>query len=600
MKKLRNILMVYPEVPNNTYWSFKYALRFIHKKSGHPPLGLVTIAALFPEICQLRLVDMNIEPLIDADIAWADAVFISAMIVQHASVDQVVAACRRQGKPTILGGPYANSNWREIKGVDHFVLGEVEDTFQSFFAELENGTAPQVYRCPSKPDISNTVAPRFDLLKLDAYASMSIQYSRGCPFTCEFCDIWKVYGNRPRVKSPGTVLSELDALFHLGWRGAVFIVDDNFIGNKTRVKNDLLPALKTWQERRNFVFRFFTEASINLAEDSGLLSAMRDVGFNEVFIGIETPSVECLKETGKFQNLKTDLKASVKTIQQHGMEVMAGFILGFDNDSEDIFERQIAFIQQTGIPKAMVGIMIALPGTDLYQRLTKEGRIVSVSAGNNTHCLEPNFKPRMDLQKLKEGYQKVLAAIYDKELKNYFARCSLFLKNLGRSPHFEREIGLKEIIMLFKSLGIQTFKPYGLQYLKFVGYHFVKNPHLFGEVIKYCIIGHHFYTITQETLKIEKISSHLDDCWCYLRDQVNQYSVSVKENSREAICLAENLWHRRKQILDTCKAGIDKIHVDFQPEIRLKYNEMAEKMKELLIALEADMPGYGIRSELKR
>ncbi len=599
MKKLRNILLVYPEVPNNTYWSFKYALRFIRKQSGHPPLGLITIAALFPQDCCLRLVDMNIEPLRAEDIAWADGVFISAMIVQHASVDQVVAACREQGKLTVLGGPYANSNWREIQGVDHFVLGEVEEAFSSFFQDLEKGTAPRVYHCSAKPDISHTVIPRFDLLKKAAYASMSIQYSRGCPFKCEFCDIWKVYGNRPRLKSPAAVLGELDALYGLGWRGPVFIVDDNFIGNKKRVKSDLLPALKTWQEEHDFAFRFFTEASINLAEDVELMDAMRNVGFNEVFIGIETPAVECLMETGKIQNLKIDLTAAVHIIQRHGMEVMAGFILGFDNDTDDIFQRQIAFIQQTGIPKAMVGLLTALPGTDLYERLSREGRIVAASAGNNTHCLELNFTPRMAPQKLKAGYQEVLAAIYDQNLKNYFERCTRFLENLGEAPHFQREIGLKEILMLLKSLGIQTFKPYGYQYLKFVTYHMFRNRHVFGEVIKYCIIGHHFHMITQETLKIEKLSSHLDECYRYLRDQVNLCSTSVKANSKDAVRFAEKLWRRRKQILDTCLAGIDKIHVDFQAEIRLKYNVMAEKMKELLMALEADVLKRGMRSQVK-
>ncbi len=593
MKKIRNILLVYPEVPNNTYWSFKYALRFIGKKSAQPPLGLITVAALFPEGYRLKLVDMNIEPLRKEDVAWADAVFISAMIVQQASVDQVVAACRKQGKKTVLGGAYANSNWREIVGVDHFVLGEVEEVFPAFLAQLEEGTAPKAFHCRTKPDISHTRTPRFDLLNLDAYAAMSIQYSRGCPFRCEFCDIWKVYGNKTRVKSPDVVLAELEALFRLGWRGAVFVVDDNFIGNKKCVKKALLPAVTAWQAQHDFAFRFFTEASINLADDVDLMNGMRDAGFNEVFIGIETPSTECLRETGKIQNLKTDLQTAVQAIQRHGMEVMAGFIVGFDNDSEDIFQRQIDFIQQAGIPKAMVGLLTALPGTDLYERLEREGRILSSSAGNNTHCLNLNFAPKMDLRRLKEGYREVLGALYDKNLKNYFDRCSRFLENLGSAPHFQRDIGRKEIRMLWKSISMQTFTPYGFQYLKFVGYHFLKNPHVFGEVIKYGIIGHHFHMITQQTLKIEEMSSYLDDCYRSLKEQVNQYSGTVVNNSKEAMRLAEQLWRRRTYILDTCKSGINRIHEDFREEIRIKYEEIAEKMKDLLAALETDLMGRG-------
>lgn len=589
MRPFRNMLLVYPEVPNNTYWSFKYALRFIRKKSAQPPLGLITVAACFPDEYNLKLVDMNIESLKDADVEWADAVMVSAMIVQQDSVNAVVETCRRHGKKVILGGPYANSNWQDIKGVDHFVLGEIEDTFGTFLAQLQKGQAPYVFRCDSKPDMRQTRVPRFDLLNMDAYASVSIQYSRGCPFKCEFCDIWKVYGNRPRVKEPDSVMAELDALYEAGWRGPIFIVDDNFIGNKKHVKHALLPALMAWQTAHGHVFRFFTEASINMADDIELMEKMRDAGFNEVFIGIETPSAECLKETGKMQNLKTDLGQAVRTIQQYGIEVMAGFILGFDNDTDDIFDRQIEFIQQAGIPKAMVGLLTALPGTELYARLEKEGRIVSASAGNNTHCLKLNFNPRMDPERLMAGYRKVLGSVYDADLKNYFARCSRLLDNLGAAPYFQRKIGYREIIMLLKSVLTQPFKPYGRQYVKFVTYHFFKNRHLFGEVIAYCIIGHHFHTITQETLKIQQLSSYLDDRYQYLKAAVDRQTSRFAGNSKDlkdqpgAI---EDLWRQRKEILEKCKAAMDKIHVDFRDDIRKKYIDMSEKIKDLYKTLE--------------
>ncbi|MBW2365649.1 MAG: B12-binding domain-containing radical SAM protein, partial [Deltaproteobacteria bacterium] len=360
MSTVKNILLVYPEVPTNTYWSFKYALKFLKKKSAMPPLGLITLAALFPENYNLRLIDMNIEPLNEKDIQWADAVFVSAMIIQKESLKKVIADCNRLKTPVVSGGPYATSSYQEIDGVDHFVLGEVEDTFKNFLQDLEKGNAKKIYRQPERPDITSTVTPRFDLLDMNAYSSMSIQYSRGCPFKCEFCDIWKVYGNKPRVKSAETVIRELDVLYQSGWEGPVFMVDDNFIGNKKHVKKELLPVIIEWQIKHSHIFRFTTEASINIADDNELLAQMRDAGFNQVFIGIETPSTEALKETGKFQNLKIDMVEAIQTVQEYSIEVMAGFIIGFDTDKEDIFDRQISFIQQTGIPQAMVGLLNAL------------------------------------------------------------------------------------------------------------------------------------------------------------------------------------------------------------------------------------------------
>lgn len=593
MGKLKNVLLVYPEVPRNTYWSFSYALKFIRKKSAMPPLGLITVASLFPEKYNLKLIDMNIEPLSDTDILWADTVFISAMIVQKDSLQDVATRCNRLNKPVVAGGPYPTSSHQEISGVDHFVLGEVDDTFQDVLSDLDNDTAKDLYPSPERPDISNSVTPRFDLLKIDAYSSMAVQFSRGCPFKCEFCDIWKVYGNKPRLKSPETLITEFDMLHDLGWRGPVFIVDDNFIGNKRRVKKDLLPALINWQKKHDYDFRFFTEASINLADDNDLMNGMRNAGFNEVFIGIETPCVESLKETGKTPNLKIDLKNAIQTIQQHGMEVMAGFILGFDSDAEDIFDRQIAFIQQTGIPKAMVGLLNALPATELYNRLSRENRILCESVGNNTHSMSTNFITKMDSTKLKEGYKRVLATIYDSNLKNYFSRCSAFMDNLGYSPYFQRKVGSAEIRMLFKSIFRQTFTIYGHQYLRFVIRNLIKNPNLFGEAIKFAIIGHHYHTITQETLKIDEIESDLDKSYNYLNEQISNYSSLVIGNSREVFQNIVELWDQRIALLNAIHQKIEKIHVDFRGDINRKYSEIAAKMKELFLSFEDVLVQHG-------
>ncbi|MBU2489647.1 MAG: B12-binding domain-containing radical SAM protein [Proteobacteria bacterium] len=500
MPDLKKALLVYPEVPKDTYWSYSHSLRFIHKKSAMPPLGLATLAAMFPPDIALRIVDMNVTRLTDRDLEWADTVFLSAMIVQKESFLQVVGRCRDMGKTMVAGGPYPTSSSGEMEEVDYLVLGEAEDIFADFLEKFRAGSAPRVTRAATVPDIRHAPVPRFDLLDRNAYASMAVQYSRGCPFKCEFCNIWKVYGNRPRLKAAQSVLAEMDALYGLGWRGPVFIVDDNFIGNKGRVKKELLPALHEWQAEHGYPFRFFTEASINLAADDELMGAMRKAGFNEVFIGIETPSQEGLAETGKLLNLKTDMPQAVKKIQSYGMEVMAGFILGFDSDTEDIAERQIRFIQETGIARAMVGLLIALPGTELYDRMRREGRLLSETDGNNTHMLESNIETRLSKERLAEGYRKIMGSIYDKNLKNYFQRCSKVLEAVSNSPTLSREIRWQEIAIILRSLVSQSFTPYGFQYLRFLSRTIRKHPKTFAEAVKFGIVGHHFHTITQKML----------------------------------------------------------------------------------------------------
>jgi radical SAM superfamily enzyme YgiQ (UPF0313 family) len=597
MGKYQNILLVYPKVPSNTYWSFKCALKFIRKKSAMPPLGLLTIAALFPDKYNLKLIDLNVAPLNDSDIHWADAVFISAMIVQQDSMREVIRRCKKVGKIVVAGGPFPTSNHQDIAGVDHFLLGEVDLTLSDFLLDLEKGIAKPVYPKPCYPDISNLPVPRFDLLNMDAYGSMAIQYSRGCPFHCEFCDIWTIYGNKPRLKSSDTLLEELDALYDLGWRGPVFLVDDNFIGNKKRVKTELLPALKVWQIDHGYPYHFFTEASINMGEDEELLTAMREAGFNQVFIGIETPDPEGLEETGKKQNLKTNMAHSIRTIQRHGMEVMAGFIVGFDSDKEDIFERQISFIQQNAIPKAMIGFLNALPETRLYHRLKMEGRILKASLGNNTHCMTTNFKTIMDPNRLKEGYKRILACIYDFNLKNYFERCSHFLDTIEYTGYFQRKIHVKDLIIFFRSIYGQVFTPYGFQYLKFVFRSMIKHPNIFGEAISLCISGHHFYTITQQTLKTEKIALVLDEKYHNFCDLVNQYSGAMMNNSKENYQYLVKLLRQKVKILNQMQHTINKIHKDYRYELSQKYIELSKKMREERMNFEAMVLGTAAPSQ---
>jgi radical SAM superfamily enzyme YgiQ (UPF0313 family) len=595
MKPIENILLVYPKVPSNTYWSYRHCLAFLSKKSAHPPLGLITVAAyLDSTVYHLKLVDMNIEPLLEKDLRWADAVFISAMIVQKPSFEQVIAACNRIGVPVIAGGPYVTTSHESITGADHLLLGEVDETLVDFLAELQAGTAQRVVPMPEKPSIENLPPPRFDLLNMDAYASMAIQYSRGCPFQCEFCDIWKIYGNRPRLKSAQTVLEELTTLYQLGWRGSIFVVDDNFIGNKRRVKSELLPAVRAWQEAHGNVFRFYTEASINLAQDDELLAGMRDAGFNGVFVGIETPSEAALKETGKFQNLKTDMLNAVFTIQRYGLEVMAGFILGFDSDTEDIFDRQIAFIQQSGIPRAMVGLLSALPGTELYERLKQEGRIIRQADGNNTHCMSTNFYTKMDQRILQKGYRRVLASIYDLNLKNYFKRCNRLMKNLGNVQRFSTKIRLQEIRILLRSLLRQPFTPYGYQFVKFATVNFFRGRRFFHEAILFGIIGHHYHRITWDMIKIEALARDLDHAYERLRRKVGQYKSSFLDNSEKSMRKLTGLWKERNRALLRVRKRMEKVNDDFKAEFNEKYVEAAKQMRELILSFEKELLKIGV------
>ncbi|NLX42450.1 MAG: B12-binding domain-containing radical SAM protein, partial [Chloroflexi bacterium] len=387
------ILMIYPEFPD-TFWSFKHALRFIRKRASFPPLGLLTVAGLLPRDWDLRLIDMNVQPLTRRDLEWADYAFVSAMVVQRSSTHAVIDRCVEMGLPVVAGGPLFLGEWQDFPTVSHFMLGEGELTVPQFAEDLLQGTARRVYESPEFPDIRLSPAPRWDLVNLKYYSSMSIQYSRGCPFDCEFCNITAMLGRRPRCKTAEQVINELDGLYAAGWRGGVFFVDDNLIGNKRDLKENILPALIKWRQGKQG-FGFQTEVSINLVDDPELMEMMVQAGFDRVFVGIETPDEEGLAECNKVQNTGRDLVAAVHAMQAAGLEVQGGFIVGFDTDTPSIFQQQIDFIQRSGIVTAMVGLLQAPYGTRLYERLKQEGRLVGAFSGNNTDT-DMNFVPRMD------------------------------------------------------------------------------------------------------------------------------------------------------------------------------------------------------------
>src|SRR6266850_1017445 len=420
------VLLVNPEFPD-TYWSFRHALPFEGKRCAFPPLGLLTVSAMLPKSWERRLVDLNVRELKTSDIEWADMIFATGMLAQKESLHVVVKRCKKLGKRVVLGGPYVTSTIENLPEADHLFLGEAETTLPEFVKDLERGEAKRSYKAPERPPLALTPIADFGLAELNRYSAMSVQYSRGCPFSCEFCDIIEIYGRVPRTKSIPQMLSEFDALLALGWHGTVFIVDDNFIGNKKNVRL-LLPALAAWQKKHDYPFSLLTEASVNLADDDDLLADMREAGFRRVFLGIETPVEESLKEAQKTQN-RGNLLESVKKIQGYGMEVMAGFIVGFDNDPADIFERQIRFIRESAIPLAMVGLLNALPDTQLWRRLEKEGRLLGEASGNNTVCTL-NFVTKMDPARLVSGYQSIMRTIY--KPSEYYQRALDSLKRTGQ------------------------------------------------------------------------------------------------------------------------------------------------------------------------
>ncbi|UCB42861.1 MAG: B12-binding domain-containing radical SAM protein [Dehalococcoidales bacterium] len=487
-----NILLVYPQYPD-TFWSFKHALKFVSKKASFPPLGLLTVAAMLPGNWEKKLVNMNVARLNDGDIKWADYVFISAMVVQKTSVKEVVARCKHLGAKIVAGGPLFTTEFEEFNDIDYFVLGEAEVTLPPFLEDLEKGQARHIYASNERPDISTTPIPLWSLIDMKQYSTMNLQYSRGCPYDCEFCDIIILNGRTPRTKSKEQLISEMDSLYEQGWRGGLFIVDDNFIGNKKKLKTEILPALIEWRERKRYPFALLTEVSINLADDEELMRLVVAAGFDVVFVGIETPNDESLVECTKYQNQNRDLVASVQKLQEFGLEVQGGFIVGFDSDPESIFQAQINFIQRSGIVTAMVGLLNAPTGTRLYRRLKEEGRLLSSSNGNNTD-FSLNFIPKMDHDKLIAGYKHILATIYSP--KEYYERIKTFFKVYKPPRANAGKVQSHQIKAFFKSIWFLGIRGNGKRHYwrLFISY-LLKSPPKFARFILLSIYGYHFRKI---------------------------------------------------------------------------------------------------------
>lgn len=482
-----NVLLVEPRTPE-TFWSLRHALRFVGKRAANPPLGLITLAGLLPRHWSLKVVDQNTETLTDDHVLWADQVMVSAMTIQRQGVIALARRCRRLGKPLIGGGPLFSSEPDPELGVPHVVAGEAEELAAELTADMATGALRPLYVAPRFPDLALSPIPRWDLLHLDHYATLSVQSCRGCPFDCEFCDVVALNGRTPRYKSPAQFVAELEDLRRRGWQEAVFIVDDNFVGNRARCR-ELLEAIIAWRQETRARMVFLTEASVNMAADPELLRLMVRAGFKKVFLGLETPSLESLRECRKLQNLRGDLTEAVRAIQSAGLEVMGGFIIGFDHDGPDIFQRQFEFIQKSGVVTAMVGLLQALPRSRLYRRLSREGRLRGDSGGDNT-LAALNFEPRLDREFVVENYRRLMRKLY--EPRNYYQRVRVFLEHHHAGGPRAKITG-RGLLAIVRSMWLLGLVHRGRRaYWRLLGSTLLRHPAQLGVVVTLVITGHHF------------------------------------------------------------------------------------------------------------
>jgi radical SAM superfamily enzyme YgiQ (UPF0313 family) len=491
-----NVLLAYPRFPI-TYWGFQYGLHLVSKQATLPPLGLLTVAALLPGHWHLRLVDLNVRGLHDDDLRWADVVLTGGLLVQAGSMREIIARAAAFRLPVAVGGPAPTASPGLFPEADVVFRGEAEGRIDALVRALgrRSGTRITLEAPASFPDMARVPVPRYDLLDLSNYASMSVQYSRGCPFQCEFCDVVEIFGRRSRVKTPEQIVEELEAIHRMGYRGTIFFVDDNFIGNKSAVKR-LLSVMHEWQRSRGRPFDFYTEASINLAHDPHLLEDMVDAGFSSVFVGIESPSKKALEGAKKFQNLRVDLSEAVDRITRAGIEVMGGFIVGFDSDGEEVFALQREFLAGQPIPLAMVGLLTALPGTALCRRLKAEGRLRERSSGDQFS--RPNFAPVMEEGVLLRGYMDLMSRLYSP--RAYYSRCEAYVDRAGAFSE-SRSTTFGEIGALLRTIWhVGVLSPRRRHFWRLMFKAFSRGRSHIHRSVAHAVIGEHLIRYTRRHL----------------------------------------------------------------------------------------------------
>lgn len=583
------ILPVYPEFPE-TFWGFKTALRYIGKRASMPPTGLLTVAGMLPDdqFEVQKVADLNVSPLRDEQLENTDIIFTSSMVIQENSHNEVIERAHEHGKKVVAGGPFPTSYPERNAGADYIVAGEAELTLAPFLEDLVKGNAQRMYTERSvagrtrvelsvggKPTLSSTPIPRWDLVDLKNYASASIQYSRGCPFNCEFCDITKLFGKEPRTKTPEQMVKEFNAIFDRGYRGSVMIVDDNFIGNRADVRA-LLPRITGWQKANGFPFQLFTEASMNLGWDSNedIREAMVEAGFNSVFLGIETDDENSLAKMGKVQNMKMPALEAVRNIQRAGLEVTGGFIIGCDGEKPGTAKRLYNFIQEAGILISMVGLLVPIKGTRLYERLEKEGRLREDSQGNNTHHLAFSFIPEQDERTLIKDYTQLLVDLFLRP-KNYYARARVLQENLGQNPQSGRT-NLEGVLAFARSLKNQIFARGGLEYVKYLAETAVKNPRYFPEAVAQAIKLDHFGNITKEMLRADAYIPHTERLYKQFLEKAQKMSERYEKNVREAGRAVSEVAHR---IIKRAEKKYYKLHRDFREGAEKALENLRERIQ---------------------
>ena len=491
------ILLVYPEVPQ-TFWSLTHALRFFGKRAYSPPLGLLTVAAMLPPEMERRFRDLNVEPLQDEDLAWADYVFLSAMDIQRESSRRVIDRCKQAEVKIVAGGPLFTSDPTQFSDVDHLVLNEAEVTLPGFLEDLAKGQAKPVYTTDEYADMRTSPFPAYQLLGTEYYGALSVQFSRGCPYHCDFCDVTTLFGRRPRFKTAAQTIVELDNIYRTGWRGRIYFVDDNLMANKPCLKDELLPAIIQWKRGKQGIL-FHTQITMNLADDQELMDLMYEAGFDWVFIGIETPDEGSLAECNKKQNLRRNLPEQIRQLQRSGLQVQGGFIVGFDHDPPDIFRRQYELIQDNGIVMAMVGILQAPAGTDLFKRLQGEGRIRGEYSANNV-ADDTNVVTRMDRESLRSNYRALVRALY--EPKNYYERAKNFLaeyKEPKQKTPVTKEI-LLAVARCFFWLGL--VRKGRFDFWRVFLWACFRKPESAQNFLGLAILGYHFRRIHEDLLHL--------------------------------------------------------------------------------------------------